>query len=190
MNRPADGTPDAGPRFKHARQRRSAPVASAIGRQVPLPKRIPVPLDQQLPASVAIGALADGVMNIAGVHVAESDSGRDGARLAQRLCRRRRHIQHLVVGVEGSEMQGNVGTEPLQNPSREGLDLLFGVIVAWNEKRGDLEPDVGLVLDEFEGLEHGAELPRAELLIETLGERLEIDIGRVHDAEQFRARLS
>ena len=87
--------------------------------------------------------------------------------------------------MEGGEMQRHVGAQVLHHPAAERLDLGGRVVLAGDEQRRDLEPDVGFVLEIDERVEHGGELARAQVLVEILGEALEVDIGGVH-AEQPR----
>ena len=150
---------------------------------------VPVAPDQLLAAAVAIGAAAGLVVDVAGVDVAQAVAHGDLARAGQGRARGRRHVQHLVVGMEGREVERHVGPEMLHEPGAERLDLGRRVVLPRNEERRDFEPDVGLVLEIDQRVEHGLERARAELLVEALGERLEVDVGGVHVAVELGARL-
>ncbi len=92
----------------------------------------------------------------------------------------RLHVGHLVVGMKRGEMQRHVGPELLHDPAALGLDLVVGVVLAGNEERSDLEPHVRPVPEIHERVEHRRE-PRAALPeIELVGERLQVDVRRVH----------
>jgi hypothetical protein len=87
------------------------------------------------------------------------------------------------------EVQRHVGAELGGDPFRERVDFLLRVIVAGDQERRDLEPDVGLALQVHERLEDGPEMAPRELPIELVGERLEIDVRRVHVRVELAAGL-
>ena len=98
-------------------------------------------------------------------------------------------LQHAIIGVEGGEMQGNVGLELARNPLRQGVKLFVGIVLARNEQRRDLGPDTRFVNEIFERIEHGLERAGAALGVKALGEAFKIDIRRVHAREQALAWL-
>src|SRR5262249_41637529 len=60
---------------------------------------------------------------------------------------------------------------------------------ARNEQGRDLEPDLRLVLEILQCLQHRTELARTQRLVEAVGETLQVDVGGVHVPEEFDARL-
>ena len=66
-------------------------------------------------------------------------------------------VHHLEVGVEGREVQGDVGSQVLAHPRRQLVELGIAVVAPRDEQRGDLEPDVRLVAEVLERLQHGSE---------------------------------
>ena len=52
-----------------------------------------------------------------------------------------------------------------------------------------ISSQTGLVADVLERVEHRRELPRADRAVEAVGERLEVDVRRVHVGEELGARL-
>ena len=54
------------------------------------------------------------------------------------------------------------------------------VVLARDQQRRDLEPDVGLVLEVHERVEHRLQVRAGELEVELVGERLQVDVRRVH----------
>ncbi len=90
--------------------------------------------------------------------------------------------------MEGREVQGHIGPQPVHHPARQPLDLLGGIVLARDQQRGDLEPDLGLVPQIFQRLQHRLEARPGELEIEVLGEGLEVHVGGVDVAEQRLAR--
>ena len=77
-------------------------------------------------------------------------------------------------------MHRHVGAEVLDDPGGHRVELGVGVVEARDQQGGDLEPDVGLVLEVLERVEHRAELAAADVAVEVLGEPLEVDVGGVH----------
>jgi hypothetical protein len=59
------------------------------------------------------------------------------------------------------------------------------IVTAGDQQRRDLELDVRLALDVFEGLKNRLKLGRAEVAIETVGESLLVDIGHIHHREEL-----
>ncbi len=72
---------------------------------------------------------------------------------------------------------------------RHQSELAVGVVLARNEKRRDFEPHVGLRLQVLQSFKHRRQRAAADLVVETLGERLQIDVCGVHVVVEFGARL-
>ena len=100
----------------------------------------------------------------------------------QGLRRRVGFLQHLPVGMEGREVQRNLRAELVNEPAREPFQLARRVVLVGDQQGGDLEPDIGLLLDVDQGVEHIGQVAAAELPVEVLGEGLEVDVHRVHVA--------
>ena len=77
----------------------------------------------------------------------------------------------------------------LHHPAAQSLDLVRRVVFARNEQGRNLEPDLRLVLEINECVEHAGKLAGAEIFVEMLGKPFEIDVGRVHAAEKLAPRL-
>jgi hypothetical protein len=90
--------------------------------------------------------------------------------------------------VERREVQRHVGSQPLDDPARHRLDLVFTVVQAGDDEVRDLDPHVRLVHEVFERVEHGRELAGADVVVEALGERLEVHVRGVHVPVEFGAR--
>ena len=131
-------------------------------------------------ALVAVRGSAGAIVHVAGVDVMQAVSERDGARAGKSRRRCGRMVHHLPVGMERGEVERHVGPELVEHPARELVELAVAVVLTGNEESRDLEPDVGLVAEVEQGVEHGAELATADLAVEALGECLEIDVGGVH----------
>ena len=80
----------------------------------------------------------------------------------QRRRRRVRDVDHLEVGVEGGEVQRHVGAQVLGDPRGQLVELGVAVVAAGDQQGRDLEPQVGLVAQVLERLEHRLEVPAAD----------------------------
>ena len=129
------------------------------------------------------------VVNIAGKNVMQTGVKRNLAGLGQGGGWRGRNITHFPVGMEGSEMERYIGAEFFGNPTGEFLDFLRAVILAGDEQGGDFQPATGFVVDVGEDVEDGLQVGDAELVIETVGEGLEINVGSIHHSEKFTRRF-
>src|SRR5436190_18622462 len=129
-----------------ARAGRSAARATAIDGDIPPGEVIPITLDQRGAALMTIGALAGGIVDVAGIDVAQAVLAADAPRHAQRGGWGRRLLAHLPVRMKCGEMQGHIWTEMLHDPAAQRLYLRRRIVLAGNEQCRDLEPDVGLML--------------------------------------------
>ena len=82
-------------------------------------------------------------------------------------------------------MPGHIGPEVLDAPLRHFLELLVRVVLAWNQQGGDLEPDVGLVLEISQRVQHRLQMTTTNLVVEILREPLQIDISGIHVVEEL-----
>ena len=73
-------------------------------------------------------------------------------------------VHHFPVRMEGREMQRHVGPEALHHPGALRLEFGVGVVLAGNQQGRDLEPDLRLVLEVLERVEHRIELPAQSFL--------------------------
>src|SRR5215471_3302617 len=69
-----------------------------------------------------------------------------------------------------------------------GFNFGRRIILPRDKKRGDLKPNVRLMLEILKRLKYGSESARAEGLVEVLRKSLEVDIGGVHVPEEFDPR--
>src|SRR6202040_2644803 len=75
------------------------------------------------------------------------------------------------------------------HPAAEGINFRSRIVFAGDQQRRDLQPDRSLVLQVEEGFKYRLELSGAEILVEALGEALQIDVSRIHVAEQLAPRV-
>ena len=129
------------------------------------------------------------IVHVARVRVANPVGECDLAGAGERRRRGGRDVEHLEVGVERREVHRHVTPEMLDDPPRHLVELGVGVVLAGDEQVGDLDPHVGLVDEVLERVEHVVEVRAADVVVEVLGEGLEIDVRRVHVREHLRSRL-
>src|SRR6267154_738998 len=132
---------------------RTALRASAVLGNPVVEDSVPVASDHCASAARAVSRAAFGVVDVACIHMAQAVPQCDLARAGEGRCRRLGNVGHLVVGVEGREVQRHVGSEFTGDPAAFGVDLLIAVVPPGDEKRGDLEPDFGFVLEVGERVE-------------------------------------
>ena len=85
-------------------------------------------------------------------------------------------------------MQRHIGPELLADPSAHGRELFVRVVVARDQQGGELQPDLGFVLEVEQGVEYGLQVRAGELEVKVFGERLQVHIGGVHLGEKFPPR--
>src|SRR6266404_8353632 len=94
--------------LEQAGDRGGANAAATVAGQPPSGDVVPISADDPVTTARAVRALARLIMDIPGVDEMQPDLEGDIASPRQREGRRTGQIQHLVVRVEGGEMQGHV----------------------------------------------------------------------------------
>src|SRR5947208_3064095 len=87
------------------------------------------------------------------------------------------------------EMPRHIGAEIFRKPFRCAMQLRIAVVLTGNQKRRHFKPDVRLMPEILERVEHRRELRKTSLVIKRVAKCLEIDIRRVHVPVEFRARV-
>ena len=128
----------AGGAVEHAGQCRTALQASTAVVDLRVGNRIARPLDQPLTAASAIGAGAQGVIDIADIDMLEPARARNVIGANEGGVRRVRLVAQLVVGVKRREVQRHVGSQMLEHPCGERPQLGLGVVINTTEQRGYL----------------------------------------------------
>ena len=90
--------------------------------------------------------------------------------------------------MEGREMQRHVGAEVVADPAGHRVDLGVGVVLARYQQRGQFEPGIGFRFQVAQRVEHRFQVSAADLPVETLRERLQVDVDGVHRAEELLPR--
>src|SRR5467141_933909 len=140
---------------------------------------VPVAADHRLPAPGAVRGPAALVVDVAGIDVAKPVAEPDLARSRQGRRRRGRPVEHLEVGVEGREVQRHVRAELAVHPARERVDLGGRIVLAGDEERRDLQPDLRVSPQVPQGVEDRIEVAEAHAPVEVLREPLEVDVRRI-----------
>src|ERR1700730_11523871 len=96
--------PLSGARFEDTGASRTADPAVAIDRERPAGEVIPVTLNQRRVTEMTLRALPLGVIDVAGVDVAEGPLLGDAAREVQGRRRGWGWVAHLPVGMKGAEV--------------------------------------------------------------------------------------
>ena len=129
----------------------------------------------------ALAAGADGVPafrpDVSYVNEFQSHLKSDGAGAVQRIRRRRRFVLELEIGVKCGEVQRDIVAKVLQHPVAELAELAVVVVERGNDEIGDLEPDVGLVPQPFQRIQHRLQVRERDLGIEIFGERFQVNVG-------------
>ena len=86
----------------------------------------------------------------------------------------------LEVGMKRREMQRHFRPEMLENPLSEFARFRGIVVERGDHQVGDLEPDVGLVLEPLERFEHGLEMRQRDFSVEIFREGFQIHVGGVN----------
>jgi len=157
-------TPAAGICFKNTVTARPAFVATPVSGKMPCRDVIPIAANEDRATRMTVGSLARGVVNIAGIDVMEARIRCDPPCFAQRLGRCRRSVGQLPVRMKGREVERHVGPESIHHPGALCFNFSRRIVLARDEQSGDLKPNVGLMLEIFEGLKYGANLPEQRVL--------------------------
>jgi len=164
-----------------------AVVALAHRVDVPVAEDIPVSADEGLVADVAVGAGALLVVDVAGIDVAESLFDSDSSGADECFWRGRREVSHFPVGMEGGEMERDIGSEVFSDPFGHLMEFFVGIVFGGDDQVGYFKPDIGFVLQVFQGVEDLVELGATDAGVEVFGEAFEIDVGGVHVLVEFLA---
>src|SRR4029453_11541324 len=87
--------------------------------------------------------------------------------------RRVLRLEHFVVGMERGHMPRDIDRHA-RDKCRQSLQLVFGIVEAWNEQRHELEPEA-LLMKAPDRVEDRLQAS-TELAIVTIVEAFEIDL--------------
>ena len=70
-----------------------------------------------------------------------------------------------------------------KDPVAHLLQFVRPVVLVGDQQVGDLEPDIGFVLEPGERVEDGLEVREGQVLVEQFGEGLQVDVGGIEAFE-------
>ena len=149
---------------------------------------VPVAHDDGILARGAVRRAARFIVHVAGVDVVQPRELSDCPCARERLRRRGGDVAHLPVRVEGSEMQRHIRAEVLADPLALRAQLLIRVVLPRNEERRDLGPDLRLLDEVDQRIEHRLQAAAADLPVEVVGEALQVHVRRVHLRVELASR--
>ena len=121
-----------------------------------------------------------GVMHVARVDIIQARFEPLRARSLQGVSGSPGLVQHLKVWMERAEVEWHIGAEIIYHPVTKLGHLLLGVVLSWDEERRHLKPNVGLVFEPTESVQHWVKVSIAELVIKVLRKPFQIHIERVY----------
>ncbi len=89
--------------------------------------------------------------------------------------------------MEGREVQRHVGANVLHDPLRHLIDLGLRVVLTRNQQIGELEPNIGLLLQVLDCFENRRQVSAAHLPVKPFSECFQVDVGGVHMPEKLFA---
>ena len=113
--------------------------------EIPFAKLVPVAHDEKFAATGAPRAATVDVVDVARVNVVQPFCARDlaGADKRRRWCMR--FVEHFEIGMERREMPRHIRPEIFREPLGRAMERRVAVVLAWNQQRGDFEPNVRFV---------------------------------------------
>ena len=92
--------------------------------EAPAFQAIPVTFDDPHAAAGANGRLPFSIVHISGVHIANTGGKRLFAGALQRCSRGWRRVEHAIIGVKRSEMQGHIRTKFAHEPVAQVCNII------------------------------------------------------------------
>ena len=127
--------------------------------------------------AIGVGGFGE---DVAFVDEVEADFASNFAGAVERARRSGGLVAELEIGMEGGEVERNVGAKMGEDPFGELAGFGGIVVEGGNDEIGDFEPDMGFVLEPGEHVEDGLEMGEGELAVEIFGEGFEVDVGSVN----------
>lgn len=172
---------------RHLQRRAEGPDAGDGGvavRAIPCPEAVgedimPGAADEEGVAGGAIGVGGFGE-DVAFVDEVEANFAGNFARTMERVRRSGGLVAKLEIGMEGGEVEGDVGAEMREDPFGE-LAGFGGIVVERGDNEiGELEPHAGFVFEPGEHVQHGLKMSESDFAVEVFGEGFEVDVGGVN----------
>jgi len=131
---------------------------------------------------VALGAVGVGGFgeDVAFVDEVKADFAGDFTGTVKRVRRSRRLVAELEIGMEGGEVERNVGAEMREDPLGELASFVGIVVKRGDDEIGQLKPDSGFIFEPGEHVEDGLQMGESDFAVEIFAEGFEIDVGGVN----------
>ena len=126
--------------------------------------------------------------NVAAVDVAQTLLQADFPRSFQNRDRRRRHVGHLVVGVETADVPGSLGPKFVPDESRDAAELVVSVHVAGNTEGRHLDPDAEL-FHQLQVVQDGLQSASHDLAVVLFAPSFQIHVDSVKNRRNVAQRL-
>jgi len=150
------------------------PCPEMIGEDI-----VPGAADEESVARGAIGVGGFGE-DVAFVDEVEADFTGDFAGAMESARGSGRHVAKLEIGMEGGEVERDVGAEMREDPFGELAGLVGIVVERGDDEIGELKPDVGFVFEPGKHVEDGLQMGEGDFAVEIFGEGFEVDVGGIN----------
>ena len=150
------------------------PCPEVIGEDI-----VPGAADEQGVAGGAVGVGGFGE-DVAFVDEVEADFAGDFAGAVERAWRSGRLVTELEIGMEGGEVEGDIGAEIGEDPFGELASFVAVVVERGDDEIGELNPDTGFVFEPSEHVEDGLQMGEGDFAVEVFAKGFEIDVGGVN----------
>ena len=130
---------------------------------------------------LAVGAVGVGGFgeDVAFVDEVEAGIESDAAGAMEGVGRSWGLVLELEIGMEGGEVERNVGAEVGENPVDQFACFVGIVVEGGDHEIGELEPDGSFVLEPEKGVEYRLKVSEGDFAVESFCEGFEIDVGGV-----------
>lgn len=145
---------------------RATPRAQAVFRHA-----VPGTADQHRTARRANGIFAPR-MDVSFIDKVQASFQRDAARAVQCFRRRGRAVLQFKVRMKRGEMEWNVRAQIPQNPFGQVACLIGIVVQPRNHEIGNFKPDLRLIAEPEQCIQHRLHVGQSDLSVELLGKGL------------------
>jgi hypothetical protein len=91
--------------------------------------------------------------------------------------------------MKGAEVNGNVRSEIIRNPSGEPVEFLIGIVFARNDQVGYLDPDIRLIMQIEKCVQNVLEIAGARFFVEAVCKCFQIHVGCIDVTKELSSRL-
>ena len=154
-------------------------MAALVALQIVTSKLIPVSLDHSLMTIRVIGALMGDIIHISDVDVLDTSILSEFIGTQECFYWSGLTVVKLKVGMKCRRMQRHFITDVSQNPVTHPEKLVVLIIGSRDDEIGDLELNLGFLMQPLERIQDRLEMRKGQLLIEFISKCLEVNIGGI-----------